>query len=326
MSWFGYMVFGNNGEGPLVPEVISVDPFRCRMWSGHERLEKSISAENCRDEIDSFMRHGQKFCVLGRPVHGDATCDYELVYGARRLFVARHLNVLLSIEVRELDDRDAIVAIDIENRQRKELSPYERGRAYRMWIREGIAESQDELARMLNVSASQVSRLIHLAELPAEICDAFADPVEICESWGRLLMELWQEPVKREALLRAARSLAKESLRRPAAAVFRRLVAAAGQASTAASVRLPTRDEVVKDAAGSPLFRIKRHRTATALLLPTSAVPSRVLAEIIREVGEILQRAKAQALDPPMTRSKPLQPQATLPGKYASSDRELHGS
>ena len=70
------------------------------------------------------------------------------------------------MEVRELTDQEAIIALDIENRQRKELSPYERGRSYYLWLHHGLFSSQEALARTLNISASQVSRLISLAQLP----------------------------------------------------------------------------------------------------------------------------------------------------------------
>jgi ParB family chromosome partitioning protein len=267
------------------------------MWRGHERLEDCIDEESCNAEIDSFSRYGQQSPVLGRQLVDDEKHDCELVYGARRLFVARHLKVLLSVEVRELTDREAIIALDIENRQRKELSPYERGRAFRMWIESGIVASQDELARALNISASQVSRLIKLADLPTDIVNAFSSPVEICETWGRNLMDLWDDPKKKQALRATAQGIAKEPQRRPAAAVFRRLVAAAGESRNLAGVQTERHDEVIKDGEGRPLFRVRRHRTDTALLLPTSAMSSGVLAEIKREVAGILHRARTQATD-----------------------------
>jgi ParB family transcriptional regulator, chromosome partitioning protein len=281
-----------------MPEVVAVDPFRCRMWRGHERLEECINAESCKDEIESFLRHGQRAPVLGRRLSDDATHDFELVYGARRLFVARHLNVALSVEVRELTDHGAVIALDIENRQRKELSPYERGRAYRMWIQNGIVASQDDLAQTLNISASQVSRLIKLAELPCELVSAFPSPVDICEAWGRVLMDLWSDPTTRPALRAAAQAIVNEKQSRPPVAVFKRLIAAAGEVHRASLVKVgDARDEVIKDDSGRPLFRVRQHRADTALLLPTSAMSSRVLAEIKREVAGILHRARAQVSD-----------------------------
>lgn len=281
-----------------MPNVVAVDPFRCRMWQGHERLEEGINEETCRAEIDSFLTHGQKLPVLGRVLKDDGTHDFELVYGARRLFVARHLNVLLSMEVRELTDREAIIALDIENRQRKELSPYERGRSYQLWLKNGFFPSQEALARALNISASQVSRLINLAQLPPVIINAFATPLEICESWGRDLLELWDDPRKKRVLIAAAQAISRDPVRRPAAAVFKRLaVAACDTSDRRVSVQTDSRDEVVKGKDGSPLFRVRQHRNDTALLLPVHLVSPKTLSEIKQEVAQILHRARSQGTD-----------------------------
>jgi len=279
-------------------EVIQVSPFRCRMWDGHARLEEHINEETCQAEIASFLSHGQQMPVLGRPLSGRDGHDYELIYGARRLFVARHLNVPLLMTPRELSDREATVALDIENRQRKELSPYERGLGYIGWLRSGVFSSQEDLARTVNVSASQVSRLIRMAQLPPVILNAFGTPLEICENWGRQIMDLLDDPQARPAVTSAARAIAKESPRPPAAAVYRRLLAAPGETRSRAEIlRAESHDEVVKDQDGCPLFRIRCQRHDTALLLPTSSVPYKVLLEIKEEVREILHRSRVQPID-----------------------------
>jgi ParB family chromosome partitioning protein len=118
--------------------VIAVSPFRCRMWDMHDRLESHITEATCRSEIQSCAKHGQLVPVMGRKLHGDPDFDVELIYGARRLFVARHLNMPLSVELRELTDRAGLIAMDIENRVRKDISPYERGMSYSRWLRSGL--------------------------------------------------------------------------------------------------------------------------------------------------------------------------------------------
>lgn len=278
-------------------EVISVSPFSCRMWRGHGRLDEHINEETCRAEINSFLSHGQQLPVLGRALRGDKTHDFELIYGARRLFVARHLNLPLRIELRELTDREAIVAIDIENRHRKELSSYERGRAYDFWIRSGLFASQKELARALKISASQVSRLIRLAQLPEVIVDAFDNPLDIRETWGRNLMNLWEDTDKKQALTSTARAIAEESLPRTADSAFKRLVASGSSASSPATAAQPEEpDEVIRDHDGAPLFRVRQHRNDTAVLIPTDQISRKVLSQIKLEVAEILQRAAGRAL------------------------------
>src|SRR5688572_6279056 len=100
----------------MMTSIHSVNPFRCRVWALHDRLEGEISEETCRAEIDSFSRHGQLVPVLGRPLQAGSSYDVELICGARRLFAARHLNLPLKVDLREMSDHDAIIAMDIENR------------------------------------------------------------------------------------------------------------------------------------------------------------------------------------------------------------------
>ena len=78
--------------------IVSVSPFRCRVWALHDRLDDYVTEESCRAEIESFAAHGQLVPALGRPVWGDVSYDVEIVYGARRLFVARHLGIQLKVK------------------------------------------------------------------------------------------------------------------------------------------------------------------------------------------------------------------------------------
>ncbi len=172
--------------------VVSVNPFRCRLWVLHDRLEEHVTEETCKAEIESFLSRGQLVPALGRALRGDPDYDVELIYGARRLFVARHVNKPLMVELQELTDHEAILAMHIENRQRLDISPYERGLSYVSWLRAGHFASQGELARALGISTSQVSRLCRLAGLPAVVVDAFRNPAEIREEWGLHCWRCWR--------------------------------------------------------------------------------------------------------------------------------------
>jgi ParB family transcriptional regulator, chromosome partitioning protein len=265
--------------------IISVDPFRCRVWALHDRLEDHITEESCCDEIESFAAHGQLVPALGRRVGDDPNCDVELIYGARRLFVARHLNRKLLVELRNISDVDAIVAMDTENRHRKDISPYERGRSYQRWLRARYFSSQDEIARSLNTSSSQVSRLLKMAQLPSGVVNAFDSAVNICESWGLELVERLSNPDTRQSVLRTARAIATMSPRPMAEEVYRRLLASAPDRKA----RSMARTKVVKGRDGSALFRIKHQRKAVAIVLPVDKISVRCLDAIEDAVARILQ-------------------------------------
>jgi ParB family chromosome partitioning protein len=264
------------------------------MWSLHDRLENYISEENCKTEIESVLKHGQLVPVLGRALRGDPDHDVELICGARRLFVARHVNQPLLVELSDLSDRQAIVAMDLENRHRTDISAYERGLGYARWLKAGHFKSQEEIASVLRTSASQVSRLLKLVQLPQEIVAAFGGPKDIYERWGRTLMQVMEHPVGARLTISRANAIAKMPTRPSPIEVYRQLLAAAaltrGSPSTDAA-------EVIKDPHGSRLFRIKYQSRSVVILLPVASVSAMSLDRIRREVASILQEEKRNPLD-----------------------------
>ncbi len=271
----------------LKPHIVSANPFRCRVWDLHHRLDHVIDENTCDTEIRSFSEHGQLVAALGRPLHGDPDHDIELICGARRLFIARHLNVPLLVEVREMTNRAAVIAMDIENRQRVDLSPYERGLSFARCLRAGYFESQDDLARALRISQSQVSRLLTLARLPSVVVNAFPNPVEIREGWGFDLERALQDTRRRQATIARARALVSSSTPRPSAVdVYQQLLDAA---VTGRKVRTRPRDEVVTAEDGTPLFRIRGQKKTIAVLLPRDQVSQDTLDAVRDAVRDVLQ-------------------------------------
>ncbi|MDB6083141.1 MAG: ParB/RepB/Spo0J family partition protein [Gammaproteobacteria bacterium] len=264
----------------------SVSPFRCRMWDLHDRIENYVTEDSCRVEIESFAKHGQLVPVLGRPIRGDPDYEVELIYGARRLFVARHINKPLTVELREISDKEAIVAMDIENRHRTDITPYERGLSYARWLRAGHFESQEDVARALKVSCSHVSRLLKLSRLPPVIVNAFENATDICEDWGLRLMEALDDPRRREATVRKARIIGSDSRRPPSREVYRELMAASAPGR---KVKAKPRDQVIKDRKGAPLFRVRHQQKSVALIVPLEKVSAELLENVCRAVALLLQ-------------------------------------
>lgn len=274
-------------------DIVNANPFRCRMWSQHDRLEEGITVQSCRSEIESIATSGQMLPVLGRPVRHDPEWDIELIYGARRLFVARHLNLPLRVDLRELSDREAVVAMDAENRLRADISPYERGVAFLHWLRTGLFGSQDEIARTLKVSPSQVSRLIKLAQLPSVVVSAFRDPTQICERWGVSLYEAWQDPARRSQLASRARNLGKETGTGPLAGdkVYEALLEGV---KSPRGKPLRFLDVVVLGRARDPLFRVRRYKKKIALIFSGDEFPNETLEEIKSSVARIIEMSRAR--------------------------------
>jgi ParB family transcriptional regulator, chromosome partitioning protein len=279
-------------KGDPMPQVISVSPFRCRVWALHDRLEAGLIEEKCKAEINSFLNHGQLVPALGRRIADDPDHDIELIYGARRLFVARHLNQPLKVEVREMSDVEAIIAMDIENRQRRDISPYEQALCYTRWLRSKIFGSQDEIARTLGVSKSQVSRMLKLSRLPAVVVGAFKDPTTICENWGLDLMELWEDAGIRTVLAERARSISGMRQMLPPREVYKRLMESRVKGRPP---RTTSHDVVVADDSGEPLFRIRRQQKWVVLMLPAATLSADELREINDRVSDVLRRGRTDA-------------------------------
>jgi ParB family transcriptional regulator, chromosome partitioning protein len=282
--------FPKQGVLMLTRKVVSVDPHRCRVWPLHDRLMDQVNEASCAAEIQSFKNSGQMIAALGRPLHGDPDHDVEIIYGVRRLFVASLVQKPLIVELRELTDRQAIVALDLENRQRQDLSPYERGLSFTRWLRSGQFDSQEEMASALQVSTAHVSRLLKLARLPSVVVSAFGSGAQIRETWGLELIDALDDPDRRRSILRAARTISSAASR-PAAAEVRDRLLAVGTGNC--HPRPTQREVVIKDSDGAPLFRIKRQSHSMIYLLPPDRLTPAALERIERMVAGILAELPA---------------------------------
>ena len=299
--------------------IVSLSPFRCRVWALHDRLEGQITEETCKTEIASFLKHGQLIPALGRPLKGNADYDVELICGARRLFAARHINIPLKVELRDLSDQEAIIAMDIENRQRLALSPYERGLSYALLLREGYFKSQDELCRALKISATRISRLLKVARLPTVIVNAFQTPLDIREEWALELVAALEEPHRRALTLQRARAITNSPERTPAVQIYQQLLLPEQKRRP----KLMRHDEVIKDSNGVPLFRIRLQTNAMAVLLPMRKISRETLGEIKAALTDILQSKGGDRREPsrpevPHHRIKAIGP-APQRGKHESA-------
>ena len=205
-----------------------VSPFRCRVWIQHSRPEEQLTDDACKSLRESIARNGQHQPALGRPVSEDPECDIEIICGARRHAVARTLGRDLLVEVRQMSDADAYVAMYEENLLREEDSPYVRGQILWRAFRSDTYPSQEDLARAFGLSHSAVSRLLMLAQLPSLIVSAFPSSADIREGWGVELFKLWNEDDRRDVISARARAISNRSSRLSARAIYELLITPSG--------------------------------------------------------------------------------------------------
>ncbi|WP_370402771.1 ParB/RepB/Spo0J family partition protein [Sulfitobacter sp. JB4-11] len=231
-----------------------VDPARCRMWERHNRDYALLTPENCRDLIDGIKAQGQQeFPAIVRRLDGEAH-DFEVICGARRHYAVSWLRAnnypqfRYLVEVRDLTDEEAFRLADIENRDREDISDYERAVDYAQAIKLYYGGQQKAMAERLEVSPPWLSRYLTLAKLPEDILDAFATRRDIRERHARALKPLMNVPEQAAAILEEAKFLAQTQARAAkgqggyveAQEVFKRLMRAAKPTAKVAKVTTGT--------------------------------------------------------------------------------------
>lgn len=193
-----------------------VDPASCRMWDRHNRDYDLLSEDTCRDLIDGIRAQGQQeFPAIVRRLSGEAH-EYEVICGARRHYAISWLQAnnypqfKYLIEIRDLTDEEAFRLADIENRERDDISDYERARDYSGAIRLYYGGKQKAMAERLEVSEGWLSRYLTLAKLPDEVVSAFASIRDLRELHARTLKPLLARPADRKLVLAEAGKLAAE--------------------------------------------------------------------------------------------------------------------
>lgn len=191
-----------------------IDPASCRMWERHNRDYSLLTEETCRDLIDGIRAQGrQEFPAIVRRLQGEDH-EYEVICGARRHFAVSWLRAhnytqfKYLIEVRDLSDEEAFRLADIENRERDDISDYERARDYAEAINLYYGGKQKAMAARLEVSEAWLSRYLGLAKLPDTIVAAFPSVRDIRELHARTLKPLLANPREREAVIAEARKIA----------------------------------------------------------------------------------------------------------------------
>lgn len=97
---------------------------------------------------------------------------FEVICGARRHFAVSWLRAnnypqfRYLVEERALTDEEAFRLADIENRDREDLSDYERAVDYAQALERYYGGRQKTMATRLEVSEAWLSRYLQLAKLP----------------------------------------------------------------------------------------------------------------------------------------------------------------
>lgn len=190
-------------------EQLEHPPAKVRIWSEHDRDYGALSTESCADLIDGFRRAGkQEFAAIVRKIPDDDGFDYELICGARRHWTATHLGWDLLVEVRDLNDRQAFVLLDLENRDREDVSDYERAQHYKRALPMFFENKRKDMAKELDIHPSLFGRILDLADLPAWLVKAYRDRRELKVHHGQAYKRLLTDASSKRRMREAVQSFA----------------------------------------------------------------------------------------------------------------------
>ena len=203
--------------------LLWVEPDECRIWEHHNRRYDLLDEQRCQDLIEGIKSQGQQeFPAIVRRVRDGASHKYEVIAGARRHWTIGWLrqhnypDQKFLIDVRNLTDEQAFRLSDIENRDREDISDYERAADYKRAL--GLYyRSQKEMAERLEASASWLSMYLDLATLPAAVVAAYADIRDIRTQHARELKPHLKVAAARQAIDKEAKAIAAEQESRRAA-------------------------------------------------------------------------------------------------------------
>ena len=125
------------------------------------------------DELaDSIRSRGVIQPLLVRP-HPDEDDRFEIVVGERRFIAARRAGLdAVPCVVRTLDEREVFILSVAENVAREDLNPLDEAAAYRHMLDDGYAANQGEIAQLVGVHRTRVSRKIKLLDLDPRVQDS----------------------------------------------------------------------------------------------------------------------------------------------------------
>ena len=202
-------------SGDVVEKTLLwVNPGCCRMWQRHNRRYEDLNENNCADLIEGLKAQGrQEFPSIVRALPENSEFSYEVICGARRHWAISWLRennypeFRFLIEIRDLSDEEAFRLGDIENRDRQDISDYERATDYLQALEIYYGGRQRSMAERLEVSESWLSKYLDLARLPDEIVGAYAQVSDIREKHARDLKPLLKNRDQRKKVVAEAKIL-----------------------------------------------------------------------------------------------------------------------
>lgn len=148
--------------------VLEIDPHLIDAGGLKDRLEHDPVAD--AELARSIGEYGQQVPVLVRPSPG-RDGRWQVVYGRRRVLALRNLGQPVKALVRDLDDRELVLAQGQENTARRDLSFIEKTNFARQMAEAGY--DRKVICDALSIDKTVISRMLSVAErIPVEVIEA----------------------------------------------------------------------------------------------------------------------------------------------------------
>ncbi len=237
-----------------------------------------ISKESLNELVESIREQG----ILEPLVVASTPAGYQIIAGERRWRAAKLLGLSkVPVVVKQTTPQTMLEMSIVENVQREDLNPIERGQAYKRLIDE-FGLGTNEVARKVGKSAPTVSNTIRLLSLPDAIKDALVAGV-ITEGHVRplislgdpkLMIELFKRILKENSTVRQTEDMSRQvksevQQKEPRTAKDR--------------IYIPELDEIAKDIAqkwGFNKVLIDQTRSKIRMVIEKSGKPEETTEEL----------------------------------------------
>ncbi|MDX1931153.1 MAG: ParB/RepB/Spo0J family partition protein [Capsulimonadales bacterium] len=186
-------------------ESVPLDKIRTNI----NQPRKTFYNETLEELAASIKERGVLQPITVRPMSGPDAGFYEIVMGERRYRAARMAGLTqIPCVIKTMSDEEAAADALLENFQREDMNPIEKGRAI-----QGLLQfmSYEKVAKTLGVSETTVRRLLELLELPIQIQQELiqrpgAGEGPFNEGHARLLIPLNDDPNTQSRLAQKVKS------------------------------------------------------------------------------------------------------------------------
>jgi ParB family chromosome partitioning protein len=186
------------------PALLDPSPVRDRFADDDEESLEILKA--------SIAANGQEVPILVRQ-HPSVPDRYQIAYGHRRVRALQELGRSVKAVVRQLSDRDLVVAQGIENSAREDLTFIERA-VFAMHL-EDAGHDRSVVQEALSVDRAETSKLISVARsIPTDLVSAIGRAPKVGRGRWQALADVTKTPgsiQKMRAAIRAPGFSEKES-------------------------------------------------------------------------------------------------------------------